>query len=305
MHVSVTGLAGSSSCGYLPGYARSGGTLIGKRPRSQGPLVHPSPDTGVAPSLRLSGVDYSYGRVEVLHALSGSSEGRVIAVLGENGAGKSTLLRLLSSTEAPTSGWLTCAGWDSRDKAGAREFRTRLGVVPQKLDFSQGYTCEDVLRYVGWLKQIPASSMDASIERALQLFDLTDKRRIKVSVLSGGMRQRLNLAQAMVNRPQTVILDEPTVGLDPMQRAEVRRHLGVVADHATVIVATHLVEDVAAIADAVLMLSSGRIAFFGDLSEFCNAVSVRTTPGERPTGPQLEAAFMLRVQNTATTGSSS
>lgn len=212
-------------------------------------------------------------------------------MLGENGAGKSTLLRMLSTVTRPSTGWFHCAGWDSRERQGLADYRSRLGVVPQHLDLASGYTCEDVLRYVCWLKRVPAGDVPGAVDRVLTVLELQPQRRTRVGRLSGGMRQRLNLAQALVNDPQLVILDEPTVGLDPRQRVELRRHLSRAAEQATLILATHLVEDVAALADDVMVLSGGRIAYWGDLPTFCTGRGVAVA-GDTVTGTELETAFL-------------
>ncbi len=254
---------------------------------------------GARATLALNGVSYAFGRRSVLNDLHGESRGRVIAVLGENGAGKSTLLKMLSTVTRPTAGYFVCAGWDSRDRKGMKEYRSRLGVVPQHLDLASDYTCEDVLRYVCWLKQVPAVDVVEAVSGSLEALELQEQRGTRVSRLSGGMRQRLNLAQALVNRPQVVILDEPTVGLDPRQRVELRRHLVRAALQSTLILATHLVEDVAALADDVVVLSHGQIAYWGDLGDFCSSRGV-SVAGATVTGTELETAF-LQLLNDATT----
>ncbi|MFC3687327.1 ABC transporter ATP-binding protein [Aquipuribacter hungaricus] len=252
----------------------------------------------VPPTLSLSGLSYAFGRRPVLTGLDGQSRGRVVAVLGENGAGKSTLLRMLATVTRPTGGWFCCAGWDSRDRQGVAGYRSRLGVVPQHLDLASGYTCEDVLRYVCWLKRVPAADVPGAVERVLAALELRPQRGTRVGRLSGGTRQRLNLAQALVNDPQLVILDEPTVGLDPRQRVELRRHLSRAAQHATLIMATHLVEDVAALADDVVVLSGGRITYWGDLPTFCTGHGIAVA-GDTVTGTELEKAFLHLLDTNA------
>ena len=252
-------------------------------------------------TLSLSGVSYAFGRKPVLQGLQGESRARVIAVLGENGAGKSTLLRMLSTVTRPSGGWFSCAGWDSRDKRGLRAYRSRLGVVPQHLDLASDYTSEDVLRYACWLKRVRVDDVADAVDQVLAALELEQQRRTRVSRLSGGMRQRLNLAQALVNRPQVVILDEPTVGLDPRQRVELRRYLSRAAEQSILIMATHLVEDVAALADDVIVLSQGRVAHWGPLGSFC-AVQGVSVDGPAVTGTELERAFMRLLETSFGSG---
>ncbi len=250
------------------------------------------------PLLALHGVSFAYGSTPVLHDLSGEGAGRVLAVLGENGAGKTTLLRLLCSQSVPGSGWLEVAGWDSRNRRGVRDYRARLGVVPQRLDLASSFTCEDVLRYACWLKRVPTARSRDVVATSLARFNLSDRARSKVSTLSGGMRQRLVLAQAVVNDPDVVVLDEPTVGLDPKQRVELRGYLAEMSQSCLVVLATHLVEDVAALADHVLMLEDGRVGHWGDLRSFCESAGVAVAEGATgagPSGTELEAAFLRRA----------
>lgn len=219
-------------------------------------------------------------------------------MLGENGAGKSTLLRMLSTVTRPSAGWFSCAGWDSRDKRGLSAYRSRLGVVPQQLDLASDYTSEDVLRYACWLKRVRPGEVAAAVDNVLGALELEQQRDTRVSRLSGGMKQRLNLAQALVNRPRVVILDEPTVGLDPRQRVELRRYLSRAAEQATLILATHLVEDVAALADDVIVLSQGRVAHWGPLEAFCAGQEVAVAAAA-VTGTELEEAFMRLLEDTS------
>lgn len=232
--------------------------------------------------MRLQSLSFRYGRGTLaLKDCNVTLRGPVIAVLGANGAGKSTLLRLLTTEARPSQGTVVCAGWSSDDTGAAqREYRARLGVMPQRLDMAPGYTCEQVLRYVAWLRAVPPRLTDARVTSALQSVDLTQQRQHRVKRLSGGMRQRLGLAQAVVNDPDVLVLDEPTVGLDPQQRVDFRRRLMAARDRALVVLATHLVDDVAVLADDVLVLDQGSVAFAGSLRQFCGLSAAGVITGE-------------------------
>lgn len=215
---------------------------------------------------------------------------RSIAVLGPNGAGKSTLFRMLSTLDKPMSGTFSVGEFRSERGVDREAYRRQLGVLPQQLRIFGGYSCAEFLRYVCWLRCVPASAIDSSVEEALAIVQLEGRADQPVKRLSGGMRQRLGLAQALVSRPALVLLDEPTVGLDPRQRVEFRHYLTRLSESCTLVLATHLVDDVAAIADEVLVLSEGRLRYAGALNEMCPRGD-----GERITGADVERAYLRLV----------
>lgn len=233
---------------------------------------------------------YPYAKAAALESLTANFRTRFLAVLGPNGAGKSTLLRILSTEAAPTSGTFSIAGDSIDSPAAVAQLRRTSGWMPQSLGLLGGYTAEEFLHYAAWLRGVPAGSAKERVTEALAAVSLTDARRQRIATLSGGMRQRLGLAQAIVNRPVMLILDEPTVGLDPRQRAEFRDHLRSVSTASQVILSTHLVDDVAALADEVMVIDHGRIKFAGDVAALCGLDA-----GVRPTGPDIEAAYLALV----------
>lgn len=240
------------------------------------------------PVLRVSldGISLRYSaRRWALSGVDAELDGDVVAVLGPNGAGKSTLLGILSLQLAPTAGTFSVGTFDIGDKGAANSFRRRLGFMPQHLDLFPGYTCREFLRYVAWMREVRGDAIENSVSRALALVDLVHAGDLRIKVLSGGMRQRLGLAQALVNTPSLLILDEPTVGLDPRQRAEFRERLRDL--DCQIIIATHLVEDVAALADTVLLIDEGRAQFAGSLPEFCGVAT--------PTAEDVERSYLARV----------
>lgn len=212
-----------------------------------------------------------------------------VALLGPNGAGKTSLFRVLTTTLTPTTGEFGFGSVSSADHTGAEQMRRRLGYLPQDFDAFGGYTCAEFLRYVAWLRRIPPASVEERVTSVLAVVDLTDRAREKVKSLSGGMRQRLGLAQALVSDPDLLLLDEPTVGLDPQQRASFIGHVRAAAASRTVLLATHLVEDVARFAHHVIILDHGRVVFAGSIEDLCGASSV--------TGADVERAY-LRVLGT-------
>lgn len=228
--------------------------------------------------------------VRALDNCSFSVPGGVVAILGPNGAGKSTLIQHIVGTMEPDSGRLFVLGSSMADRQGRRSVQERLGYLPQHLSMFPAYTCEDVLRYVAWLRRVPSSEVEERLDHALLAVDLSSQRLTQVRALSGGMRQRLALAQALVNDPALVVLDEPTVGLDPEQRAKFRNHLRKVSDRSFVVIATHLVEDVAALATHVVVMAEGRARYSGSVHEFCG-----TREANDVAGPDVERAYLRLV----------
>jgi len=213
-----------------------------------------------------------------------------VALLGPNGAGKTTLLRLLSTAEPVQSGGIRIGGHSLSDPYGRTVVRRRLGVVPQGSPIREGLRCRDFLAYVAWLRDVPAQNADREVARALDAVELSDRATDRVKTLSGGMKQRLLLAQALVGAPAILVLDEPTVGLDPRQRHGLRGLLARLAHDVTLVIATHLVEDVAALAGDVVLLDEGRVGFCGSVREL-----VGGDKGDPVTGAQVEAAFLERT----------
>ncbi|MFD5702560.1 ATP-binding cassette domain-containing protein [Streptomyces lasiicapitis] len=149
----------------------------------------------------------------------------VHGLLGPNGAGKSTLLRVLATAAAATEGTLTLLDRSPRVPAQRLEIRRRLGYLPQEFGVFRSYTVREFLSYAAWLREVPAARIRAAVEDAARDVGLTDRIDDKLRTLSGGMKQRVGIAQAIVNEPDLLLLNEPTTGLDPAQRERQRAHL--------------------------------------------------------------------------------
>jgi len=182
----------------------------------------------------------------------------VHGLLGPNGAGKTTLIRTLATLLVPTSGELRLLGG-----AGRQQQRRRIGYLPQDFGYYRRFTVYEFIEYMAWLKEMPAAEVPAAVQRAVDRVGLAERAGDKLKTLSGGMIRRVGIAQAIVNDPRILLLDEPTVGLDPAQRLRFRELLRAVGQDTCVLVSTHLVEDVAAACDDVLLLSAGRLVFRG------------------------------------------
>jgi ABC-type multidrug transport system ATPase subunit len=190
----------------------------------------------------------------------------VYALLGPNGAGKSTLMSILCTLADPTSGTARVNGYDVRTQKD--EVRQILGYLPQDFGLYPSLTAYEMLDYIALLYNITdATKRKKLIEDALERMNLTSVRDRPVGGFSGGMRQRVGLAQALLNSPKLLIVDEPTAGLDPEERIRVRSLLAELGGERVILLSTHLIEDVEAVADRVAVLYKGRIRFEGTLSE--------------------------------------
>jgi len=204
-----------------------------------------------------------YGQNQALREVSFSIGDGVTAILGPNGAGKTTLLNILATLVEPTSGWATIQGYDVRRQR--RQVRRILGFLPQEFGLYERLTAWEFLDYMAVLKGL--DHRREHVQWALEQVGLSAYARRKVGTFSGGMRQRLGIAQALLGVPQVFLLDEPLTGLDPEERNRFRRFLTRLAFQRTVLLSTHLVEDVSLIADRVLVLHRGSICFDGTVEE--------------------------------------
>ena len=191
----------------------------------------------------------------------------VFGLLGPNGAGKTTLLRTLATVSRPDSGSLALLGRDPADHRQRREIRRRLGYLPQTLSYYPAFTVDEFVEYFALLKEMPREQVPGAVARAIDRVGLAGRARSRLRTLSGGMLRRAGIAQAIVNDPQLLLLDEPTAGLDPEQRVEFRALLREIGTRSTVVVSTHLVEDVGAACTQVALMLAGRVVFTGTPGE--------------------------------------
>jgi ABC-2 type transport system ATP-binding protein len=191
----------------------------------------------------------------------------VFGLLGPNGAGKTSLLRMMATAIGPSSGTLRLLGRDPGAAGPRREIRQRLGYLPQNLGYYPGFTVAEFVEYFALLKEVPAARIPAAVAAAIEHVGLADRAKAKLRTLSGGMLRRVGVAQAIVNEPGLLLLDEPTAGLDPEQRVVLRALLRDMGERATVVVSTHLVEDVGAACSQVALMDQGKIIFIGTPGE--------------------------------------
>lgn len=219
--------------------------------------------------------------------------GGVYGLLGANGAGKTTLMRMLCGILEPTKGTVRCGG---ADIARLREeYRAMLGYLPQDFGCYPDFTGAEFLRYIAALKGLTRAETNRRTAELLDQVGLGDAGRKKLRAYSGGMRQRLGIAQAMLNDPQILILDEPTAGLDPRERVRFRNLIADYAKGRTVLLSTHIVSDVEAIADEILLMKQGRIEEQGTVPQLAENArgKVWTLHTDAATAAKLEAVYTV------------
>jgi ABC-type multidrug transport system ATPase subunit len=208
-----------------------------------------------------------FGRTQAVSGVSLEAGRGVFGLLGPNGAGKTSLLRMMATVIPPSSGRLRLLGLDPGVHGEQREIRRRLGYLPQNLGYYPGFTVVEFVEYFALLKEMNPARVPGAVASAVERVGLGDKARAKLRTLSGGMLRRVGIAQAIVNDPDLVLFDEPTAGLDPEQRVTFRRLLRELGEQSTVVVSTHLVEDVGAACSEVVLMHGGRFAFRGTPQE--------------------------------------
>lgn len=187
----------------------------------------------------------------------------VCGLLGANGAGKTTLMRMICGVLKPTGGTVFFEGND----VSTEEYRKNLGYLPQDFGYYPGFTGLEFLDYMALLKGLPRSAAKKRSQELLELVGLKNNGKKKIKTYSGGMKQRLGIAQAMLNQPKLLVLDEPTAGLDPKERVRFRELIEDLGKKNIVLLSTHIVSDIEQAADRILMMKDGQIIFDGTQSD--------------------------------------
>lgn len=223
-------------------------------------------------SLELSSIRKTYrGDLEALRGVTLTIHAGAFALLGPNGAGKSTLMKIAAGLLKPSEGTVRLDGISPADDPV--RYRTRIGYLPQKFGFPPGATPRSVLRYLARLRcRMTRAALEGRIEAVLDDLNLLSEIDRPVASFSGGMQQRLGIAQALIHEPDLLILDEPTAGLDPDERERFLLHLSAYAEQAPVILSTHLISDIDAVCQSLGFLLQGRLVAAGDRSEMLAAL---------------------------------
>ena len=231
----------------------------------------------------LRDVSKRYGAVTALDRVDLELGAGVTGLLGPNGAGKTTLIRMLATLLRPTTGAISMDELDPTNPRDRLAIRRRLGYLPQDLGLYRSFTVFEFVDYLAILKELKDRRLrHERVRAALEQVDLQDVAGRKIKTLSGGMLRRVGIAQALVAEPDLLLLDEPTVGLDPQQRARFRELIAGLGHARQVILSTHLVEDVAAVCTTVVVLWDGRVLFKGTPQELRAHASGRVWQSSEP-----------------------
>lgn len=226
-----------------------------------------------APAVRVDDVSFRYSRFRgrkqcALSHVSFALRPGITALLGPNGAGKTTLIRLLTTLASPSSGRIYFGGKTIDSSARLEQVRRTIGYMPQSFDMMEGETVRTNIEYAAWARGIANKQCSRCADNAINRFGLHDYAMRKVQQLSGGVRQRVGLACTTVHNPRLLVLDEPTAGIDPLQRKTFKHILSDYGRHATVLLSTHMIEEMEGVASNVLVLNNGRLIFDGSIEDF-------------------------------------
>jgi ABC-2 type transport system ATP-binding protein len=234
-------------------------------------------------SISLRGVGRRFGATWALADVDLDLDPGVIGLLGPNGAGKTTLLRLLATALSPTRGQLSVLGLDPAVPAQRTDIRRGLGYLPQEIGFPRGFSAFAFVDYIAVLKEwTQPAARHAEVRRVLGLVGMSGISTKRIRALSGGQRRRLALAQALLGSPPILILDEPTTGVDPEQRAALRTVLAELARTSIVVLSTHQTEDVAALCERVIVLDHGQMRYDGLVTELVGRAAGRVWLADAP-----------------------
>lgn len=237
----------------------------------------------MTPSVVLTGVTKRFRGTVALQAVDLQVGPGVTGLLGPNGAGKSTLLRIVATALGQDDGSVQVLGRDPAEPADRLDIRRRLGYLPQDSGVYRGFTAFAFVDYVAVLKEMTdRAGRHAEVRRVLDAVGLSDRAHQRIRALSGGMRRRVGLAQALLGHPELLVLDEPTVGLDPEQRLRFREVLAGLGTDRTVLLSTHLIEDVAALCPRVVVLDHGSVLFEGPTTELADLATGRVWDADAP-----------------------
>lgn len=212
-----------------------------------------------------------YGSKIAVDRLDGEFGNGVYGLLGANGAGKTTLMRMICGILTPTSGEIKLDGVNNLDMG--EEFREQLGYLPQNFGYYPEFKAKEFMLYIAALKGLPPANAKRRADELLEMVGLKEVANKKIKTFSGGMKQRLGIAQAMINDPKILVLDEPTAGLDPKERVRFRNLISDIASDRLVILSTHIVSDVEYIADEILMMKNGAFIARGTVTELVESIS--------------------------------
>ena len=220
--------------------------------------------------LELDHLTKKFGDFTAVNHINLTMKNGVYGLLGVNGAGKTTLMRMLCTLLKPTSGTIRCDGRDIFKMDS--EYRRLLGYLPQEFGFYPQFSVQDYLLYIAALKGIPPAAAKERVKELLFKVELSKAAHKKMKKLSGGMKRRAGIAQAMLNNPKILILDEPTAGLDPNERIRFRNLISELSEQRLVLLSTHIVSDIEYIANEIWLMKDGELMHKGSADEIINSM---------------------------------
>lgn len=245
--------------------------------------------------LKIEHVSKHFKDKKAVNGVSLTLTAGIWGLLGANGAGKTTLMRIIADIMTPTKGSVLYNGTDIR-RLG-ESYRAVFGFLPQEFGYSRDFTVKDYLEYMAALKDVPASVTREKIDELLEILTLSDVKNKKIAKLSGGMRRRVGIAQAMLNEPEVLILDEPTAGLDPGERVRFRNFISEFAHNRIVLISTHIVSDVEYIATQTAIMKDGRIADVGTTDQLVKEIAGKVWNCTVPAKAIPELEMRIRIIN--------
>lgn len=218
-------------------------------------------------ALEVRSLNKKYGKVQALKNVSFKIDTGVYGLLGPNGAGKSTMIRIITGSMRASSGEVLYNG--RRIRENEKAYKKILGYVPQRQGMYDSFTAARFLEYMAVLKELKRKEIPEEVERVLKIVGLQEDALRRLGGFSGGMKQRVLIAQALLGDPRIIILDEPTAGLDPKERIKIRNFISRIGENRTILLATHVVSDVESIAREILLLGDGELKDKGTPRELC------------------------------------
>ena len=257
--------------------------------------------------IEIKNVTKTYGEIKALDDLTVTFTNGIYGILGPNGAGKSTMINLLTDNIKRNEGHILCDGVEILEMA--TNYRKLIGYMPQQQKIYDNYSAISFLKYIAALKGISSKQATHEIEKLLKVVNLWDVRYKQIKGFSGGMKQRVLLAQALLGNPKLLILDEPTAGLDPNERIKIRNYIAELAKDKIILFATHVVSDIECIADYVMFLKKGKLIEMGTVYEvmermegkvgkiYCNAQNLSELQNKYKTGNAIrtQKGLVLKI----------
>ena len=218
--------------------------------------------------LELCNISKKYNEKIALKDVSLKLDNGIYGLLGPNGAGKSTLMNIITGNLEPTEGTIKWEGTEVKELGS--NYRSLLGYAPQQQGMYETFSGRRFLSYMATLKGISKSSMEDEINRVLLYVNMVEKSNQKIGTYSGGMKQRILIAQAIIGNPKLVILDEPTAGLDPKERVRIRERIAELSKDKIILVSTHVVSDIESIAKKIILIKTGKIIDYANVNGLCD-----------------------------------